>query len=87
MPETAEGKAGGDDQERCVVIALQPAESKLTASNGNEISFTRAVLTLRNACSAALSDLVVHVTLGQEGGTVQDVSSAFPGSAGASLPR
>ena len=79
MPETAEGKAGGDDQERCVVIALQPAESKLMASNGKEISFTRAVLTLRNACTTALSDLVLHATLGQEGGTVQDVSHAITG--------
>ena len=28
----------------------------------------------------------MHATLGQEGGTVQDVSSAFPGTAGASIP-
>jgi len=86
MPSTAKGKTGRDDQESCVVIALQPAESKLTASNGKEISFTRAVLTLRNACATALSDLVVHATLGQEGGTVQDVSSAFPGNVGTSIP-
>jgi hypothetical protein len=86
MPDRIEGKAGRDDQERCVVIALQPAESKLMTSNGKEISFTRAVLTLRNACTMVLSDLTVYATLGQEGGTVQDVSSAFPGSSGASLP-
>jgi len=86
MPDTAEGKEGRDDQERCVVIALQPAESKITASNGKEISFTRAVLTLRNTCTTALSDLVVHAALGQEGGTVQDVSGAFPGNDGASIP-
>ena len=86
MTDTAEGNAGRDDQERCVVIAMQPAESKLMASNGKEVSLTRAVLTLRNACTTALSDLVVHATLGQEGGTVQDVSSAFPNSAGASIP-
>jgi hypothetical protein len=86
MPDMLERKEGRDDQERCIVIALQPAGSKLMASNGKEISFTRAVLTLRNACTTALSDLVVHATLGQEGGTVQDVSSAFPGNAGASIP-
>ena len=86
MTDTLEGTEGRDDQERCVVIALQPAESKLKASNGKEISFTRAVLTLRNTCTTALSGLVVHATLGQEGGTVQDVSSAFPGTAGASIP-
>jgi len=86
MPDTMEGKEGRDDQERCLVISLQAADSRLMASNGREISFTRAVLTLRNACSAELYDVVTHATLGQEGGTVQDVSSAFPGNAGASIP-
>ena len=86
MPDRIEEKAGRDDVDRCCVITVQPAGSKLTASNGKEISFTRAVLTLRNTCDMALSDLVVHATLGQEGGTVQDVSNAFPGNAGASIP-
>ena len=75
-----------NDLERCLVISLHAADSRIMANNGKEISFTRAVLTLRNACTSALSDLVVHAALGQEGGTVQDVSSAFPGNAGASIP-
>ena len=86
MPDTPEGKAGRDDQERCLVISLQAADSRLLASNGKEVSFTRAVLTVRNACSTELINMVMHATLGQEGGTVQDVSIAFPGNTGASIP-
>jgi hypothetical protein len=41
---------------------------------------------MRNACSAELVNIVPHATLGQEGGTVQDVSGAFPGKAVASIP-
>ena len=86
MPDTPEGKAGRDDQERCLVFSLQAAASRLLASDGREIPFTRAVVTVRNACTAELIDMVPHATLGQEGGTVQDVSGAFPGGAAASIP-
>ena len=86
MPDRPEGKTGRDDREHCLVISMQAADSRLLASNGKEVSFTRAVLTVRNACSTELLDMVMHATLGQEGGTVQDVSNAFPGNAGASIP-
>jgi len=86
MPDTLEGKAIRDDQERCLVFSLQAADARLLASNGKEVPFTRAVLTVRNACTAELINMVPHATLGQEGGTVQDVSGAFPGSAVASIP-
>jgi hypothetical protein len=85
MPDTVEGMAGQDDQERCLVFSLQAEDSRLVASNGKEISFAKAVVTVRNACTAELIDMVPHATLGQEGGTVQDVSSAFPGKAGVSI--
>jgi hypothetical protein len=55
------------------------------ANNGKEISFARAVLTLRNGCASELIDVVTHATLGQEGGTVQDVSHAISGPS-TSLP-
>jgi len=87
MPDTQEGKAGRDDRERCLVFSLQAADSRLLASNGKEIPFTRAVLTARNACIAELINMVPHVTLGQEGGTVQDVTYAlFRTAAAASIP-
>jgi hypothetical protein len=79
MADTAQGSEGRDDQDRCVVISLQAADSNLKASSGKEISFIRAVLTLRNACAAELVNMIPHATLGQEGGTVQDVSHAFTG--------
>ena len=86
MPDTVEGTGGGEDQERCLVVSLEPADSHLATSGGKEIPFTRAVLTIRNVCSAELINMVPHATLGQEGGTVQDVSGAFPGKAVASIP-
>ena len=86
MPDTGEGTAGGEDRERCLVVSLEPAASRLAASGGREIPFTRAILTIRNACSAELVNIVPHATLGQEGGTVQDVSGVFPGKAAASIP-
>lgn len=85
MPDTPEGKAVQDDKEHCLAISLQAEDSRLVASNGKEISFARAVVTVRNACAAELINMVPHATLGQEGGTVQDVSSAFPGKAGVSI--
>jgi hypothetical protein len=85
MPDTPKGKTGRDDQEQCLVFSLQSAASRLTASGGKEVPFARAVLTMRNVCKAELVDMVPHATLGQEGGTVQDVSGAFPVSGAASI--
>jgi len=76
MPEADKGKEGKDDREDCIAISVPAADLKLAATNGKEISFTRAVLTVRNTCSEELN-LVPHATLGQEGGTVQDVSHAL----------
>jgi hypothetical protein len=41
----------------------------------------RAVLTFRNICGSEVAGCIPHATLGQEGGTVQDVSAAFPPAA------
>jgi hypothetical protein len=71
--------------EQRLTISLQPVASNIRANDGREISFMRAVLTISNGGDAVMTGLVPHATLGQEGGTVQDVSSAFSGSA-ASLP-
>jgi hypothetical protein len=61
----------------CLDISLQSAASHIRARDGREIPFTRAVLTMRNVCDAEVSDVVLHATLGQEGGTVQDVTHAL----------
>lgn len=86
MPDALKGTAGGEDQERCLVVSLESAVSQLKTSDGREIPFTRAVLKIHNACSAEVFNMVPHATLGQEGGTVQDVSGAFPVRPAASIP-
>lgn len=86
MSDTSEGRAGRDDQERCLEFLLQAEASHIEASDGRAIPFTRAILTIRNVCDAALANVVPHATLGQEGGTVQDISSSLSCSASASIP-
>ncbi|NJD55911.1 MAG: hypothetical protein FIA94_05830 [Nitrospirae bacterium] len=81
-PEASSAVGGG---QRCLDIALQPAASDLKSSDGKEISFTRAVLTVRNVCEEAVLSIFPHATLGQESGTVQDVTAVFARSVPASL--
>ncbi len=75
--------AGG---EKCLSISLLPAASFVRASDGRDIPFTRALLTIGNSCPSQVTDLVVHASLGQEGGTVQDVSHVLAWPAAASMP-
>jgi hypothetical protein len=67
----------GDKQGLCLAVSLHPAASHIPASGGRDVAFTRAILGARNVCDAELTDVIPHATLGQEGGTVQDVSGAF----------
>jgi hypothetical protein len=80
MSGMREGKTGRDDREICLVFSLQAASSHLRASDGRDIPFTRAILTVRNVCESDVIDISLHTTLGQEGGTVQDVTHALSGS-------
>jgi hypothetical protein len=77
MPDTPKGKA--EQASDCLVISLEPAVSHLQASDGRKVPFTRAVLSIRSACTAELIDLSPHATLGQESGTVQDVTHVLSG--------
>jgi len=74
------GRGGG------LAISLRSAASSIRASDGREIPFARAMLTVRNNYSTDVVDLVPHASLGQEGGTVQNVTHAFAGTAPASIP-
>ena len=65
------------DQRSCLAISVQAIASHLRASDGREIPFTRAMLTVRNNCKEDVIDLSTNATLGQEGGTVQDVTNAL----------
>lgn len=86
MTDTEEVSAATGVSNPCLDISLQPAISHLKASDGRDISFTRAILTLRNVCDAEAVGVVPHATLGQEGGTVQDVTSSLSPSASSSIP-
>jgi hypothetical protein len=70
----------------CLEISLRPEASHLKASDGRDISFTKAILTIRNQCDVALEGVMPHVTLGQEGGTVQDVTGALSHATSSSIP-
>jgi hypothetical protein len=85
MPDTADRNAATGGREVCLDISLQPEASHIRASDGQEIPFSRAMLTIRNVCNAELVNVVPHATLGQEGGTVQDVTSSLSLSAPATI--
>jgi hypothetical protein len=68
------------------MFSLRSAASHIRISDGRDIPFMRAMLTLNNACGTDVVELVPHISLGQEGGTVQDVSAAIAGSAVALPP-
>ena len=86
MPEKAEGSAVSGGRDRCLDISLQSVASHLRASDGRAIPFAKAILTIRNVCDAELFNVVPHATLGQEGGTVQDITSSLSHSVSASIP-
>ncbi len=73
------------DSKQCLEISLQSSPSQIKASDGRQVPFTRAILTIRNVCGQTVS-IALHVTLGQEGGTVQDVTAALSASMPSSIP-
>jgi hypothetical protein len=86
MPDTPDESATTGEKNSCLDISLQSAASHMRASDGREIPFTRAVLTIRNICDSEVADVLPHATLGQEGGTVQDVTGSFSQAAHSSIP-
>ena len=81
MPEPSnESKAPGR-RDSGFAISLEPMASQIRASDGRDIPFTRAFLTAGNGGVTEVVDLTLHASLGQEGGTVHDVSHAFSGAA------
>ncbi len=74
------------ERNHCLDISLQSLTSRIRAGDGREIPFNRAILTIRNVCDSVVVNVEPHAALGQEGGTVQDVSSSFSQSAHSSIP-
>lgn len=63
---------------KCLLeISLHAVPSGIKVSGGKEIPFSRAMLSMRNSGNAAAFDIEPHATLGQEGGSVQDVSEGL----------
>jgi hypothetical protein len=86
MVDTSEEQTQTGGKNLCLDISLQSVPSHLRASDGKEISFTKALLTIRNICTTEAVNVVLHATLCQEGGTVQDVTSSLSHSAPSSIP-
>jgi len=77
MSETAYESVDSESGPPCLSIILEPMASHIRASDGRDIPFTRAMLSVRNVCQVNAIDLLPHAMLSQEGGTVQDVTQAI----------
>jgi hypothetical protein len=84
MSDTPDNRFSAADRKDCLEVTLRPAASSIQGIGGQAISFSRAVLQFHNICDAALASITPRATLGQEGGTVQDVSGVL--SLAAALP-
>ncbi len=80
MPEKLDGNMN------CIDITLQSVDSTLRLNDGREIPFVRAILVIRNVCNSEVLDVEPRATLGQERGTVQEVTSSFSQKAHESIP-
>ena len=61
--------------EPSLTISLKAVPSKLQVSQDREIAFTRAILSMPH--TGGLNQVIPHATLGQERGSIQDVSAAL----------
>ncbi len=86
MPDTTDERAMTPGREDCLIISVQPSGSSILGTDGREVPFSRAILKVRNVCDTEVVNIVLHAMLGQEGGTVQDVSASFSQSAPLSIP-
>ena len=86
MTDTVEEREAAGGRDQCLDISLQLVPSHLMASDGREIPFTRAILMLRNIYDADAFNVELHATLGQEDGTIQDVTRSLSQSAPSSIP-
>jgi hypothetical protein len=74
------------EQKPSLTISLKAVPSRLQISKDREISFTRAILSMPD--TGGLTQVIPHATLGQERGSIQDVSAALQkaGSVGSTPP-
>lgn len=75
--ETTPKEPKMNSQECRLEISLRAVPSRIGTSGGKEVPFKRGVLSLRNTGQTVVSGLVPHATLGQEGGSIQEVTETF----------
>ena len=75
--ETPSKEPKTNSQECRLVLSLDLVPSKIGTSGGKEVPFKRGILSVRNTGQTVVSGLVPHATLGQEGGSIQEVSEVF----------
>jgi hypothetical protein len=75
--ETPTKEPGTGSLECHLALSLDAVPSRIGTSGGKEVPFKRAILSVRNTGQTTVSGLVPHATLGQEGGSVQDISDVF----------
>lgn len=75
--ETPTKELGTGSQECHLVLSLDAVTSKIGTSGGKEVPFKRGILSVRNTGQTTVFGLAPYATLGQEGGSIQDVSEAF----------
>lgn len=66
-----------EKKEPCLEFSLQSASSTLEVMGGNQIPFSRAILSLRNTCQKAVVGVVPHATVTQEGMPMHDRTEAL----------
>ena len=77
---TSDSKANAattKQQEHCLEFSLQSASSTLEVMGGNQIPFSRAILSLRNTGQKAVVGVVPHATVTQEGMPEHDRTEAL----------
>ena len=57
MPDTPGESSTTGERNRCLDISLQSVASHIRVSDGREIPFTRAILTIRNICDSEVVDV------------------------------
>jgi len=77
MPDKKAGETKTKNEEYSLEVSLQAVPSRLEASGGKVISFTRAMLSMVNTGGVALVDVVPHATFAQERGIVHDATEAI----------
>jgi hypothetical protein len=86
MPDPADKTSTATGREDCLDISVQSEASSIRGTGGSEIPFSRAILKIRNVCDAEVVNIVPRATLGQEGGTVQDVSASLSRTDSLTIP-